>query len=327
MSADTAPIHFHIVTPCLNYAGLLDQTLLSVLTQTGDFSLHYHVQDGGSTDATLERLAFWQAAAADGRLPAGCRERRFTVASATDRGIYDALNRGFATTSSDGDGVVMTWINASDLLVPGALETVARFLRAHPGEQWVCGRRANIDEAGFPFFIEEEMYGYPRRTLAAGLHVGRSFQWIQPEGTMWRRALWDAAGSALDDGLRLAADFDLWRRFAAHAGPVVLDRVTGVYRFHANRLSGDITRYHAEVDAVLARLDLTAQGRAVEAEFARLSAADDLSGLHRRGFTARVARFANGNPDGGWEIVHALPDLAPGWRTVVGTSVMKQSCP
>lgn len=320
MGADALSIRFCIVTPCLNYAGLLDRTLLSVLTQAGDFSLHYHVQDGGSTDGTLERLAFWQAALAEGRLPSSCREMRLTVASAPDGGIYDALNRGFAAVSTGGGpGDVMSWINASDLFYPGALETVARFLRAHPDERWVCGRRANIDEADFPFFIEEEMYGYPRRTLAAGLHVGRSFQWIQPEGMMWRRSLWDDAGGRLDDGFRLAADFDLWRRFAAHAGPVVLDRVTGVYRFHANRLSADIARYYAEVDACLERLELTASGRSVEEEFARLAAAGDIAALHRHGFTARVARFANGDPEGGWDILHALPDLAPGWRVRIET--------
>jgi len=326
VSAAAPSIRFCIVTPCLNYAGLLDRTLLSVLTQAGDFSLHYHVQDGGSTDGTLERLAFWQAAVADGRLSAACRRLRLTVASVPDRGIYDALNRGFAALPPDGGSDdVMTWINASDLFHPGALETVARFLRAHPDERWVCGRRANIDEADFPFFVEEEMYGYPRRTLAAGLHVGRSFQWIQPEGMMWRRSLWDAAGGMLDDGFRLAADFDLWRRFAAHAGPVVLDRVTGVYRFHANRLSADIGRYHAEVDACLNRLGLAGQGRLVEEEFARLAAAGDPAALHRHGFTARVARFANGDPDGGWEMTHALPDLAPGWR--VGMSASPSKCP
>ena len=321
MRADRLPIRFCIVTPCLNYAGLLDRTLLSVLTQAGDFSLHYHVQDGGSTDGTLERLAFWQAAVADGRLPAGCRDLRLTVASAPDRGIYDALNRGFAAVTAGGPpDDVMTWINASDLFYPGALETVARFLRAYPDERWVCGRRANIDEADFPFFIEEEIYGYPRRTLAAGLHVGRSFQWIQPEGMMWRRSLWDDAGGRLDDTFRLAADFDLWRRFAAHAGPVVLDRVTGVYRFHADRLSADIARYYAEVDGCLARLGLDGPGRAVEAEFARLAAAGDPAALHRQGFTARVARFANGEPDGGWVMTHALPDLAPGWPAGAGAS-------
>lgn len=326
MSAGAPSIRFCIVTPCLNYAGLLDRTLLSVLTQAGDFSLHYHVQDGGSTDGTLERLAFWQAAVTEGRLPAGCRDLRLTVASAPDRGIYDALNRGFAALADGGQpGDVMTWINASDLFYPGALETVARFLRAHPGERWVCGRRANIDEADFPFFIEEEIYGYPRRTLAAGLHVGRSFQWIQPEGMMWRRSLWDDAGGRLDDSFRLAADFDLWRRFAAHAGPVVLDRVTGVYRFHANRLSADIARYYAEVDASLTRLGLTAEGRAVEAEFARLAAAGGTAALHRHGFTARAARFANGSPEGGWTMIHALPDLAPGWEVDAG--VASAPCP
>lgn len=315
MVRDEQPIHFCIVTPCLNYARLLDQTVLSVLSQSGDFTLHYHVQDGGSSDGTAERLAWWEKTVADGGLPVFCRGLRFTVDSRPDHGLYHAINRGFAALPGGG-GDVMTWINASDLLVPGALETIASFLRQHAGVNWVCGRRANIDEAGLPFFIDEETHGYPRRTLAAGLHVGRSFQWIQPEGMVWRRRLWQSAGGRVDDTLRLAGDFDLWRRFAAHDEPVVLNRVTGVYRFHDERLSGAIDRYYAEADGVLERLGLTGTGRAIEEEFIALAAEGDPAALHHHGFTARVARYDG--KDSGWQLGHALPDVVWEWEALAG---------
>ena len=44
-----------IVTPCLNMAGYIEQTIESVLSQ--DYSeIDYVVVDGGSTDGTLEIL-------------------------------------------------------------------------------------------------------------------------------------------------------------------------------------------------------------------------------------------------------------------------------
>lgn len=306
-SRDAAPLCFRIVTPCRNYAHLLDATVMSVLSQAGDFILHYHVQDGASADDTLERLAFWSQRIAAGDLPPACRKVCFTFDSRPDRGLYDAINHGFAALGGGPDDV-LTWINASDLLVPGALATVASFLRQEPQVRWVAGRRASIDRDGFPRFIDARHHGYPRRTLAAGLHVGRSFQWVQPEGMMWRRSLWQQAGG-VDPTFRLAGDFDLWRRFAAHDGPVVLDRLTGVYRFHDDRLSGAIDRYYAEADAQLTRLGLDAVGRAVEAEFIERAGAGDVAGLHAAGLTAPVARRTGAT----WHLAPALPDAVAGW--------------
>ena len=62
----TAKLQFSIVTPVFNGSRFLDETILSVLTQSGPFTLRYHVQDGGSTDDTLQTLAAWKA-----RLTAG----------------------------------------------------------------------------------------------------------------------------------------------------------------------------------------------------------------------------------------------------------------
>ena len=39
-----------IVTPCKNAIHLIDKTILSVITQSGDFIIYFHVHDYGSTD-------------------------------------------------------------------------------------------------------------------------------------------------------------------------------------------------------------------------------------------------------------------------------------
>jgi glycosyltransferase involved in cell wall biosynthesis len=51
---------FCIVTPSLNAARFIDETIFSVLSQAGLFRIRYHVQDGGSADGTLEKLARWR---------------------------------------------------------------------------------------------------------------------------------------------------------------------------------------------------------------------------------------------------------------------------
>ncbi len=51
--------------------------------------------------------------------------------------------------------------------------------------------------------------------------------------------------------LRLAGDYDLWRRFSTHAELVVVDRVLGCFRMREGRLSQNLAAYYAEIDHLL----------------------------------------------------------------------------
>src|ERR1700736_6170418 len=53
-------MHFNIVTPVLDGEKFLDQTILSVVSKAGPFTIRYQIQDGGSKDATLKLLAAWK---------------------------------------------------------------------------------------------------------------------------------------------------------------------------------------------------------------------------------------------------------------------------
>lgn len=52
-------MNFVVTTTVLNGARYIDEAILSVVTQPGPFRVRYHVQDGGSSDATLAKLAAW----------------------------------------------------------------------------------------------------------------------------------------------------------------------------------------------------------------------------------------------------------------------------
>jgi len=118
----------YIVTPCLNAAKTIDQTVISILTQTGDFCIRYHIQDGGSTDGTLEKIEQWKRCLEEGAFPLFCKNIVFTYASGPDQGMYDAIKKGFATMSIP-DRAFMTWINADDFFFPFALDHVANIGR------------------------------------------------------------------------------------------------------------------------------------------------------------------------------------------------------
>ncbi len=252
-------MRFNIVTPVLNGEKFLDETIFSVVSQAGPFTIRYHVQDGGSTDATLKILSAWQARLA-GEFPICCDGIEFSYASAPDKGLYDAVNRGFAAC---GEADVMAWINADDRYQPGAFTTVAEAFAGFPDIDWVTGRPTVINEVGAVLHISP-LIPFPRQAIAAGIFEGRfAVPFIQQEGTFWRPRLWEKVGG-LDSKFRLAGDFDLWRRFARQTDLVIIDTILGCFRFRAGQLSNDKSKYHAEVDASLSPDEMIIRSRAAK---------------------------------------------------------------
>lgn len=256
-------IRFRIVTPCRNAAETIEETIASVVGQRGAFALDYHVQDGGSTDGTQERIHRWAKLVDSGAYPIGCAGLRFTHASAADDGMYDAINRGFAalrggawgrvveTLRPGDDDIVMGWINADDRLNPGALQTAAKLFTAYPQVEWLGGRHCYMDSDGCPTAMLP-VKAYNRRLLAAGLYEGRRLFFIQQEGIFWRAELWERTGAGLRHDLRLAGDFELWCRFAAETEYLSVDTALATFRVSERQASADLKPYYAELDRVVA---------------------------------------------------------------------------
>jgi hypothetical protein len=249
-------IQLVIVTPTWNGEAFLNETISSVVAQSGDFDLHYHVQDGLSTDGTVKILQQWSKTFADSATDSTPRVQ-YSWASEEDAGMYDAINKGFAHVltrlgSVDPARVIMTWINSDDLLAVSALKTVARFFDSCPDKLWMTGIATVAFSDGAISDTRESPWGSSTYYLGAGLYDGRTLPVVQQEGTFWRQSLWDRAGEA-DATLRLAGDWDLWRRFAGHADLVTFKAVLGIHRRHAGQLSEDMGKYWREVDDVKAK--------------------------------------------------------------------------
>lgn len=240
----------YLVTPCFNAADTLEQTILSVLSQAGNFRIHYHLQDGGSTDKTLSILHKWQSRLDSGQFPLQCRGVTFSFTSQKDRGLYDALAMGFAQLPLQPDSF-MAWINADDLLLPGTLELVSKVGATFGSEQvsWIggaaCIMRDNTVRAS-------EGRPTPASAIRAGLCDGKHWSFIQQEGVFFRKALWDRAGGpAIFRGLKLAGDWSLWRAFAHYAIFVQTPWPLGVFRKRSGQLSENLSAYMAEIDAIV----------------------------------------------------------------------------
>ena len=79
-------MRFNIVTPVLNGEKFINETILSVVSQTGPFSIRYHVQDGVSTDSTIKLLTAWQKRLAND-FPINCAGIEFSFSSEPDCGL------------------------------------------------------------------------------------------------------------------------------------------------------------------------------------------------------------------------------------------------
>src|SRR5260370_15485178 len=116
-----------VVTPVMNAVAFINETIRSVVGQSGDFLLRYHIQDGGSSDGTVELLRKWESRLNRGNSSGGA-EIKFSWISEPDRGMYQGINRGFSFVESEfanGDWNVaaLTWINADDILLANSLKT------------------------------------------------------------------------------------------------------------------------------------------------------------------------------------------------------------
>ena len=112
-----------IITPTMNSAASLEETIRSVLGQT-EVLLEYLLIDGGSGDATLDIIK--RHAAADDRI---------RWISEPDQGIADAFNKGIELARGEVIGI----INSDDLYEPGALSAVLGQFQTNPDCDLVHG--------------------------------------------------------------------------------------------------------------------------------------------------------------------------------------------
>ena len=193
-----------IVTPVLNMGKFLEETIQSVLTQ--DYPrVEYIVMDGGSTDHTLAILEKYRG--------------RLTYHSGRDRGIADALNKGFARAT----GSLFGFLNADDSYLPGAISSMVPHLAAEPSIGVVYGDGNWVDEAG------AVIRPYPVHPYDADLF--RRECYICQPASLIRREAFELAGR-MDPTVHFGFDYDLWIRISRLYPMLKIDQVLANSRMH-----------------------------------------------------------------------------------------------
>ena len=119
-----------------------------------------------------------------------------------DVGQSDALNKGFAKAR----GEWLFWLNADDVLLPGALDKVRNCIGRIPRAKWIAGNTKYIDKNGIVTDVRQDARWYPW----FGRHLS---VWTGGPSAFFRRDLWENSGG-LDVTFRYMMDIDLWTRWA-----------------------------------------------------------------------------------------------------------------
>lgn len=173
-----------VVTACLNRAETLPAALRSLAVQDHG-NVEHVVQDGGSTDGTLALLRHLSPSA--------------SVVSASDRGLYDALNRGVARAR----GEAIALLHSDDAYAhPRVLSRAAEALGADPDLDGVYGDVEFVDAGGR--IVRRWRAGVPGRL---------AFGWMPPHAALVLRARVYRRWGGYDPSFRIAGDYEAMLRW------------------------------------------------------------------------------------------------------------------
>ena len=110
-----------IITVCKNSAQTIEETIKSVINQKYE-NLEYIIIDGSSNDDTLQIVEKY-------------KEKVTKIISESDKGIYDAFNKGLKFSTGD----IIGFVNSDDILTENALKILLDYYQRYPDKDFFFG--------------------------------------------------------------------------------------------------------------------------------------------------------------------------------------------
>lgn len=202
-----------IVTISFNQARFLEEAIRSIVEQ--DYpEIEYIVVDPGSTDGSRDIIERY-------------RDKIAHVIFEPDKGPADGLNKGFARAT----GEVFAYLNADDVLLPGAVSRMVKGFTEMPGSDVICGHGVVLDPTGQPLYKE---FSY-RFTLRGGL-AGCST--VLQQATFFRASAFRLAGGFNIEN-STCWDLELLVDMVLQGARVsLLNEFIGGFRLHDDSITG-----------------------------------------------------------------------------------------
>jgi glycosyltransferase involved in cell wall biosynthesis len=211
---EEAALKFSIITPSFNSLTYLPRCAASITDQQG-VDVEHLVVDGGSRGDTIEWLR---------------QQRSIVWQSEPDRGMYDAINKGFKRAAGD----IVAYLNCDEQYLPGTLAAVEECFARHPDVDIVYGDALVIRPDGSLLAFRK---AYPLRwpyVMAGTLYVLTC-------ATFFRRRIIDR-GFLFDPEWRSVGDAEyVIRLLRAGFCSFHLHRYAAVFTLSGNNLSANET--------------------------------------------------------------------------------------
>lgn len=199
-----------VLMPSFNAAQYLPATLASLDQQAPEVDWELIVQDAESTDRTLEILNAY----------AAVRPDRVHIYSERDDGQADALNRALSRASARW----VLWLNADDVVLPGALRAISKAAQESPNADLIHGGFKILDASGSTLRVHPTQPWRWERFFARGCYIFSG-------SILWRRDFLESVGG-WNSGFNYCMDFDLVLRVPREAFTVQVDDLIGALRWH-----------------------------------------------------------------------------------------------
>lgn len=205
-----------IVVPSYNKIDFVEQTLKSIFSQKYN-NLEVIIQDGGSTDGTLDVIKRFA--------------KRYPIVweSKKDKGQLDAINKGLKKAKGD----ILTYINADDCYKPGALKVVANVYnfnsyKKSPKSLWFVGGGIVVNEKGKE--IAKVISWYKKLLLGLNLRslLLTTNYMVQPS-VFFTKEAYKKYGPFVGTS-DFVTEYDFWLKLANVSMPVVIKKDISKFR-------------------------------------------------------------------------------------------------
>jgi glycosyltransferase involved in cell wall biosynthesis len=209
-----------VIIPSYNKVNFIDQTLESIFNQKYP-NLEVIIQDGGSTDGTLEVIKKY----------AKKYKKILSYVSRKDKGQADAINKGLKKAKGD----IITYLNADDLYEKDTFKIVSNTYKKYPNALWFAGEGIVVNDQN----IEVASYVslYKKALLSAN-----SYQFLlivnylyQPSVFLTKKAVQMVKKFANIKGIVM--EYDAWLKLGKTQMPVIVTKNLSRFRMSDTNLS------------------------------------------------------------------------------------------
>lgn len=205
-----------VVIPSYNKVKFIRETLESIVSQNYE-NFEIIVQDGGSTDGTLEIIKNY----------AKKYPRNIKWESKKDNGQLDAINKGMNRITGD----ILAFINADDVYKSNAFNSVAGFFSSRRDALWFAGRGIIIDEKSHE--IAKIATWYKNIFLSLNLYFGLLvFNYVMQPSVFITRKAWEKYGPFIGTK-EFVMEYDLWLKIGKIKMPVVINKTLSSFRIES----------------------------------------------------------------------------------------------